>query len=142
MQLNTASLEKAIKRLKEALAYCASPLAQDEQLALHLRAAAIQAFEFTYELSLKMLKRYLSLTEPNPNIIDEFSFNEFIRKGYEKGLILSELEVWKEYRKNRGTTSHTYDEDKALEVFEQIPLFLQEAEYLLSELKKRKGLNT
>lgn len=137
MELNTASLEKAITRLQEALSYCASPLAQDEHLALHLRAAAIQAFEFTYELSLKMLKRYLSLTEPNPNIIDEFSFNEFIRKGYEKGLILSELEVWKEYRKNRGTTSHTYDEDKDLEVFEQIPSFLKEAQYLLSELKAR-----
>jgi nucleotidyltransferase substrate binding protein (TIGR01987 family) len=141
MQLNTVALEKAITQLKEALSYSTSPLAEDEKLALHLRAAAIQAFEFTYELSLKMLKRYLTLTEPNPNIINEFSFNEFIRKGYEKGLLLSELTVWKEYRKNRGTTSHTYDEDKALEVFEQIPSFLKDAEYLLNELKKKQALN-
>lgn len=141
MKLNVSSLEKAVAQLKEALSYCASSLAQqDEKLALHLRAAAIQAFEFTYELSLKMLKRYLSLTEPNPNIIDEITFNELIRKGYEKGLIQSELAIWKEYRKERGTTSHTYDEDKAQEVFEDIPAFLQDAQYLLKELKKRQEI--
>jgi hypothetical protein len=38
---------------------------------VHLVAAAIQAFEFTYELSWKMLKRYLERTVPNPDGIDE-----------------------------------------------------------------------
>lgn len=102
-----------------------------------MRLAAIQAFEFTYELSLKMLKRYLSLTEPNPSAAGEMTFNDLIRKGYEKGLIQSDLVMWKEYRRERGTTSHTYDEEKAREIFEDIPNFLQDAKYLLAQLQKR-----
>jgi nucleotidyltransferase substrate binding protein (TIGR01987 family) len=135
MKLDVSSFEKAIAQLEDALKYCES------DIALHLRAAAIQAFEFTYELSLKMLKRYLSQTEANPNLMSEITFNELIRKGYEKGLIHSELSVWKEYRRERGTTSHTYDEDKAKEVFEDIPGFLLDAKYLLVQLNKRQGLD-
>ncbi len=142
MKLDLSALKKAIYQLEEALEYCHSDLAKkDKRLALHLRAAAIQAFEFTYELTLKMLKRYLSLTEANPSIVDEMTFNELIRKGYEKGLLHSELAMWKEYRRERGTTSHTYDEEKAQEVFEDIPDFLQDAKYFLNELIKRQEHN-
>lgn len=136
--LDVSSLNKAIKQLEKTLVYCSSDLAKnDEELALVLRGSAIQAFEFTYELSLKMLKRYLSFTEPNPTAVDEMTFNELIRKGYEKGLLSSELVVWKEYRRERGTTSYTYDEEKAQEVFENIPKFLEDAKYLLNEIEKR-----
>lgn len=142
MRLDLSSLEKAIAQLEDALKYCVSRLAkEDKKLALHLRAGAIQAFEFTYELSLRMIKRYLSLTEANPSMIDEASFNELIRKAYEKGLIKSELSTWKEFRKERGTTSHTYDEEKAKEVFEGIPIFLKDAQFLLNELRKRSEQN-
>ncbi len=142
MLLDLTSLEKAVAQLEEALEYCASRLAQqDDRLALHLRAGAIQAFEFSYELSLKMIKRYLSLTEANPSIIDEMTFNELLRKAYEKGLIKSELAAWKEFRRERGRTSHTYDEEKAQAVFEDIPIFLQDAQFLLNSLKQRSRHN-
>jgi len=45
--------------------------------------------------------------------------------------------VWREYRRNRGTTSHTYNEEKAQEVFESVPDFLQDARYLLNRLQER-----
>ncbi len=45
-----------------------------------------------------MLKRFLSLTEVNPSIVDEWSFNDLIRTGYEKGLLASELSIWQGYR--------------------------------------------
>lgn len=136
--LEVSALENAIGQLEEALQYCASDLAAtDKKLALHLRAGAIQAFEFTYELTLKMLKRYLTLTTTNPNIVNEMSFNELIRMGYAKGLLLSELVAWKGFRQDRGTTSHTYNEIKAQDVFENIPVFLKEAQYLVEQLKKR-----
>lgn len=138
MKINVSSLKKAILQLEDALKYCGSDLAkQDAKLALHLRAAAIQAFEFTYELSLKMLKRYLSLTELNPNIINEVTFNELIRKGYEKGLLQSELSVWKEYRRERGTANYSYNEENAQEVFENIPAFLNDTQFLLDQFYTR-----
>ena len=37
----------------------------------------------------------------------------------------------------RSKTSHTYDEDIALEVVAAIPVFLAEAKYLRDQLEKR-----
>lgn len=137
-QLDVSSLEKAIKQLEESLRYYHSELVQnDPGLVLQLRAATIQAFEFTYELSWKMLKRYLELTEPNPQEIDSLSFTDLIRTGNEKGLLMSDLREWKVYRNERSITSHTYDEEKAAMVFAQVPQFLKEAQHLLQQLKQR-----
>lgn len=140
MTLDLSSLEKAIAQMEDALKYCESDLARsDPKLALHLRAAAIQAFEFTYELSFKTLKRYLEATEANPAVVEEMTFNELVRRGYELGLLQAEMADWKEFRKDRGTTSHAYDEEKAKDVYESIPKFLAEAKFLCGEIRKRQG---
>jgi len=136
--LDTSALRQAIAQLDEALAYCAGDLAQsDPRLALHLRAAAIQAFEFTYELSVKMLRRYLATIDSNPAAVQELSFNDLVRSGWEKGLLRCELEQWKEFRRDRGTTSHVYDQGKALGLFANIPAFLEEARFLCQEMERR-----
>lgn len=138
MSLELASLESAVAQLEEALHYYDSDLAaRDPALKMQLRAAAIQAFEFTYELSFKMIKRHLEMASANPAQLDEMSFNEIMREAFRVGLVPSELSVWKQYRKNRGTTSHTYDKAKAQKVFESVPAFLHEARYLLDQLRKR-----
>ena len=138
MTLDIAPFLKAIAQVDEALVYCNSELAlSDERLALHLRAAAIQAFELTYELTFKTLKRYLEATEVSPSEIDEMNFNNLVRRGLEAGLLSAELVAWKQFRKDRGTTSHTYNEDKAEAVFKSIPAFLQEAKYLAAQIQIR-----
>jgi nucleotidyltransferase substrate binding protein (TIGR01987 family) len=132
MTLELDSFEKAVASLAEALK------AQGEQSTNTLiRDACIQRFEYTYELSHKMLKRYLEMTEASQETIDEMTFPTLIRTGHEKGLLLSSWDVWKGYREKRGATSHTYNEKKAQEVFEGIPNFLDEARYLLRELQGR-----
>ena len=136
--LNLTSLSNAILQIEEALAYAQSDLAKDDpRLARHLRVAAIQAFEFTYELSIKILKRYLETLEANPSAVDEMTFNELIRSGYEAGLLKAELSDWKNFRRDRGTTSHAYDEDKARAAFATIPAFLAEAKFLLAKINTR-----
>ena len=138
MTLDLSSLRSAITQAQEAIAYCRSDLARaDSRLALHLRAGAIQAFEFTYELSIKTLKRFLSETEANPEAVDEMSFNDLIRRGYERGVLDAELADWKAFRRDRGTTSHTYDATKAQAIFEAIPAFLAEANFLLTRIAER-----
>jgi nucleotidyltransferase substrate binding protein (TIGR01987 family) len=140
MILDLTSLENAISQLEEALTYCNSDLAKNDlRLARHLRAAAIQAFEFTYELSFKMLKRYLEETEANPAAIDDMKFKGVIRRGFELGLVSREADEWELFRQDRGTTSHAYNEEKAQDVFEGIPDFLEEAKFLLAQLQKRQG---
>jgi nucleotidyltransferase substrate binding protein (TIGR01987 family) len=138
MNLDLTTLQNAIGQLEEALQYGESALARsDPRLARHLRAAAIQAFEFTYELSVKMLRRYLEATEPNPAAIGELSFNELIRLGTQRGLLAAPLAQWQEFRRDRGTTSHVYDQKKADEVFASIPPFLSEAIHLLGQIQQR-----
>ncbi len=138
MKLDLTPLEDAASQLAEALDIYNSELALNyPYLKKHLRAAVIQAFEFTYELSFKMLRRYLGLASANPAEIDHLIFNDVIREAYRQALLRSELSVWLEFRRNRGTTSHTYNEDKAQEVFESVPDFLQEVQYLLNRLHER-----
>jgi nucleotidyltransferase substrate binding protein (TIGR01987 family) len=130
MFLDLTSFAKAVNRLMEATdALGTSP---DDAF---IRDAVIQRFEFTYEISYKMLKRYLEMTAENQQAIEAMSFQHIIRTGCEKGLVRSELARWLEYRKARGTTSHTYDEGKAREIVMIVPDFLEEARYLLMRLQ-------
>jgi len=130
--LDLTSFDKALLRLEEALqAITAAP---DNTL---YRDATIQRFEFTYEVAHKMLKRYLEMTAANPTSIDEMAFADMIRTGSEQGLLRSGWDKWKDYRKARGTTSHTYDEAKAMAVAAIIPDFLSEAKSLRDKLRNR-----
>jgi nucleotidyltransferase substrate binding protein (TIGR01987 family) len=130
--LDFQSLEKAIAQLdaglRESLAAPGGELQRD---------GVIQRFEYTYELSWKMLRRYLEATLPNPEEVDGMSFQTLIRTGSEQGLLLSGWDNWVRYRKARGATSHTYDEKKAREVFLIVPEFLREARYLLAKLTEK-----
>ena len=132
IQLDLSSLENALQRLNEALqAYTA-----DTSNSLY-RDACIQRFEFCYELSHKLLKRYLELAAPNPAEIDELAFPDLIRTASEQGLLRNGWDRWKDYRKARSTSSQTYDDDKAIEVMQIVPDFLAEGQAMLLELKKR-----
>lgn len=130
MQLDLTSLKKAIQSLEKAVnEYKINP---NE----FVRDSCIQRFEYTYELSWKTIKRHLEITVANPNSIDEMSFQELIRMANEKGLLLNDWGTWKLYRIYRGTTSHAYDQDKANEIYNEIPFFLEEAQFLLNQLEK------
>ncbi|WP_103035602.1 HI0074 family nucleotidyltransferase substrate-binding subunit, partial [Castellaniella caeni] len=99
----------------------------------------IQRFEFSYEISHKMLKRYLEMSSASPSVFDGMAFQDLIRTGNEQGLLLGDWPRWRTYREMRGKTSHTYDEKIALEVVQHIPAFLREARYLRDQLKARQA---
>ena len=138
MGLDLASLRAATLQLEEALNLCDSePYRSDRLMQRHLRAAAIKAFEFTYEISLKMLKRHLETISPTPGEVDRMTFSSLVREALGLDLVRSDVVVWRGYRKMRGTTSHIYDEEKAQEIFADVPDFLQEARYVLARLQER-----
>lgn len=130
--LDLSSLEKAVASLNEAVIEY-----QKNTLNRFVRDAGIQRFEYTYELCCKMLKRYLEMSEPNAEEIDQMSFPGLIRTASERGIVLNGWDVWRIYRDARNITSHTYNEDKAVKVCQAIPDFLLEAQHLLTELQKR-----
>jgi nucleotidyltransferase substrate binding protein (TIGR01987 family) len=131
MNLDLSALEKAVASLKRAVVR-SSPVPGDTEL----RDAVIQRFEYTYELCWKMLKRRIELDSPNPAAVDAMSFRELLREGAERGLI-TDVEKWIIYRDQRNITAHTYDERKALSVFQTAVVFVEDAADLLSILKNR-----
>ncbi|MCY3886090.1 MAG: HI0074 family nucleotidyltransferase substrate-binding subunit [Chloroflexi bacterium] len=136
--LDLSPLERAIAQLEESLDFVESELAEsDPRVHKQFRAAAIQAFEFTYGLAFRMLRRHIELTADNPALVDEMTFADVIREAFRRDLVKSELEAWRDYRAKRGTTSHTYDEEMAQEVFDGIHAFLWDARYLLEQLRER-----
>ncbi len=138
MNIDFSSLASAIGQLEKSILYSQSDTArQDYELFEQLRNSVIQCFEFTYELSWKMLKRYLEETAATPEEIDTSTFQDLIRKGNEKGLLRSDWLRWKMYRQARTDSSHTYDGDKAEAVYEMAPDFLDEARYLYLQLTSR-----
>jgi nucleotidyltransferase substrate binding protein (TIGR01987 family) len=104
-----------------------------------IRDGLIQRFEFTYEISHKLLKRYLEAISATPEQFDAMAFADLIRSGNEQGLLLGDWTQWRAYREMRSKTSHTYDEETAIEVVRGIPAFLEEARYLLTQLQERNG---
>lgn len=75
----------------------------------------VQRFEYTFELSWKVLqdlfieRGYTVTPGPNPTL----------KKAFEDGLIMDH-DAWRKMMKARNTTSHTYNEEDALAIVESI----------------------
>ena len=130
--LDLTPFVNALQRLAEGLARYRSDTSDTQ-----IRDGLIQRFEFTYEISHKMLKRYLETSSASLANFDAMPFADLIRTSNEQDLLLGNWTNWKLYREMRSRTSHTYDEAVALEVVEGIPAFLAEAEFLLKQLQGR-----
>lgn len=138
MRLDFSSLANAIGQLDKSIRFAESDLAKsNDDLFEQLRNSVIQCFEFTYELSCKMLRRYLEEASASPDEIDVSTFQNLIRMGNEQGLLRSDWLLWKAYRQARTNSSHTYDADKAEKVYAIAADFLEEAMYLHQQLNSR-----
>ena len=129
MKLDLSSLQKALSSLQKAI-HRAEKNRQDEEI----RDSVIQRFEYTYELSWKMLKRQLEQESATPDLIDQLSFRDLLRDAAEKG-ILNDIEPWFVYREQRNITSHAYDANKANSVYMTVLDFVKDAELLLQSLE-------
>ena len=136
IHLDLSSFDKALRSLERALDQWRL-FPEDE----FIRDSCIQRFECSYELAVKFLRRYLSMTESSRDTIEQLSFPALIRTAYEKGLLLNDWSVWIVYRDKRNTTSHTYDEKKAALIVQVLPDFLIEAQYLFARLKESLAVN-
>jgi nucleotidyltransferase substrate binding protein (TIGR01987 family) len=133
-RLDLTPFENAVQRLAEGLARY-----QKDTTDTQIRDGLIQRFEFTYEISHKMLKRHLEMVSASPGEFNDMVFADLIRSGNEHGLLLGNWSDWKSYRERRGKTSHSYDEEIAIDVVQGIPSFLEEVRHLLNTLKGRVG---
>lgn len=89
----------------------------------------IQRFEFTFELSWKLMKMFLEYA----GITEIKSPRSAIREAYTYGLI-EDGEQWIDMMVDRNKTSHQYDEDEAKLIYEKIK---DNYTHLLSDLCQR-----
>lgn len=134
MTLDISTFESAIARLEEGFARYRLDIADTQ-----IRDGLVQRFEFTYEIGVKMLKRYLESASASPGDYKDMPFQDIIRSANEQGLLLGDWPAWRKYRDMRSRTSRTYAEDAALEVVKGIPDFLAEAAALRDALRRRLG---
>ncbi len=131
-KLNIQPLSNAVMRLQEGWQRYLQDISDTQ-----IRDGLIQRFEFTYEISHKILKRYLEYASANPAEIDLMTFQDLIRTANEQGLLLGDWSDWRQYRDMRSRTSHTYDEAIALTVVQGIEKFLTEAVFLQNTLQEK-----
>jgi nucleotidyltransferase substrate binding protein (TIGR01987 family) len=121
--LDFSPLKNALNSLDKALA---------EPFNEFVRDAAIQRFEYCYELCWKMLKRVLA-EDQGIETVSVLSRRDLFRLAAEKQLITDPL-IWFEFHKARNETSHTYNETKANEVYTATREFALAARQLLDAL--------
>lgn len=114
-ELKRSAFEKALNQLERAL---------NEPVSEYVRDAAIQRFEFTYELAWKTLKAYLATLD-----LIVLSPKETLKVAYQQGL-LQDAAAWSELHVKRNLTSHTYDLKLAESIYtylknEGLALFLK-----------------
>ena len=132
--IDLTSFKKALASLFEVI-----KIYNSDKTNLITRDSMIQRFEYTYSISLKMIKRYLAGGAFVFENIDGMTFNEMIRQANKMGILRSNLEKWDIYSQKRNLTSHTYDEKIAQDVVSIIEDFVLEAKYLLEKLKEKLG---
>jgi nucleotidyltransferase substrate binding protein (TIGR01987 family) len=94
-----------------------------------IKAGIIQQFEVSYELSWKLMKRWIE-EKGTESLIDGLSRRELFRVAVEQNIIDS-VDSWMEFHSGRNSSSHIYDTDTATEVLAIAGRFLPAGKALL-----------
>src|SRR3990172_10092949 len=122
MIIDTINIEPLLKAFKKFELFRQNLDTEQEQ------AGAIQAFEYCFELSWKMMKRLLEVRGKIGN-----SPREVFRMAALEGFIKNP-EIWFDFIKKRNLTVHTYEEKEAQEVINVLPNFSQEINSFLKNI--------
>ncbi|MEI8055742.1 MAG: HI0074 family nucleotidyltransferase substrate-binding subunit [bacterium] len=93
------------------------------------KAGAVQAFEFCYEMSWKIMRRVLELRG-----LEVGSPKDTFRKAHEEGLIKNP-EIWFEFQKIRNIVTHTYNEKNLDIIVKNFDSFSAEMQKLIEQLE-------
>ena len=115
-------LKRVIASLKEALSLPKNDIVRD---------SVIQRFEFTVELSWKVLQRFLRDSGLTETLTPKNTFREAAKFG-----ITEDVESWLNFIDSRNVSSHTYKEDLAERVYAVAQLLPPYAEKLVTRLEK------
>lgn len=136
MKLDFSSLEGAANTLERSVKAAAAHAASiPRELQETVRSGIIQNFEVAYELSWKMIKRWLE-SNVGPGSADGVTRRELFRLAAENRL-LEDVDLWMRFHNARNESSHSYDNETAEEVSRCAVDFAPAARALLAALCAR-----
>ncbi len=100
-----------------------------------IRAGVVKHFEITYELSWKLMARWLN-TNVASDTADGVTRRQLYRLSAANKLI-SDVDRWMRHHDARNATSHIYDRKRAQQVHEPVRGFTHDARQLLKVLEAR-----
>lgn len=113
--MNENKLVQKLDDYKQALIKLEAALEKDPYLDDIILDGTIKRFEFTFELSWKLMKSYLEYK----GILNIASPRDTIREAFKNEIII-EATPWLNMMESRNLTSHTYDETTAFCIYEKI----------------------
>ena len=122
-QIDFSHVKKALDSLEDSI---------NQPHTEYIRDSVIKRFEYSYELSWKILKRYLS-SDTNY----QFTSIKDLYRDAGSSKLIDDVEEWFEFHDFRNLTTHTYSEEISIDVYEIAPNFLKCAKELISRLEKR-----
>jgi nucleotidyltransferase substrate binding protein (TIGR01987 family) len=120
--IDTINIEPLLKAIKKFELFRQNLTTEQEQ------AGAIQAFEYSFELSWKVMQKLLGVRGKIAN-----SPKEAFRMAALEGFI-KDPELWFDFLKKRNLTVHTYEEEEAREVIGVFPDFSKELHDFLKNI--------
>lgn len=120
LQAQHSDLTQALKKLTEALAQPETEYTRD---------SAIQRFEFTFEMSWRVMHSIVKITKPK--II---GIKAIIREAADLDLI-DNPESWLKFLESRNLTVHTYKQELAKKIYDEIKNFPPLVSQLLTAAK-------
>ena len=116
-------LKRAFSRLKEAVERAKDDLDRD---------GVIQRFEFSVELFWKTLKKVLEY-----NKVECYSPRDCVKKAFRYGMI-DDDEIVLDMLEDRNRSSHIYDEEEAVRIFEIISkVYVNVLDKMIEELTRK-----
>ncbi len=136
--LDLSPLALAIKALEKSWAVVSrmeSTAQSDSDLLDTLHSGVIQNFEVCYELSWKMIKRWLE-NNLSPDIADGISRRELFRHAHEQRLI-DDVDLWMKFHFGRNQSSHVYSGETSIQVLQIAKEFPKHAQDLYIRITTR-----
>jgi len=138
MPLHLDNLRNSIEALDELLTASEDEarmgrLSEIERIGI--RAGVVKHFEITYELSWKLMARWLN-TNVGPDTAVGVTRRQLYRLSAAHTLI-SDVNRWMRHHDARNTTAHICDSKKAQQVYEAVRGFTHDARQLLKVLEAR-----
>ncbi|MDR0911878.1 MAG: nucleotidyltransferase substrate binding protein [Methanobrevibacter sp.] len=97
-----------------------------------IRAGVIKHFEYSYELSWKIMKKYIETENPDAKILTR---KDLFRLAGQMGLI-DNFDKWVDFHNARNKTSHTYNVKTSEEVYEIAKTFEKYMKKFINALKE------